>query len=259
MGPEAHLGPVRCIPLLLYGSVRYLAKNNVTVPKENPEYAVVDNFPVLGLAEMLVTAFNGLLVLWLVLSVTQEYRTGQLRMVMLRSYSAVSIFAAKWVAAVATLLLYLGCYLGVSYLVGTWMLPNTDTVPLFFHGERVSGWEAFLYNLQFYGLAALTLVVTSAVIMGIAVASPTTTTAVGVSLVFLLTSIAYSYVLHRWQPSLDPRWSFLSLTEIQYQGITRMLAEQPMWIGWNLTVMAGYTLCSLGLVLMLTYRHDHWT
>lgn len=218
------------LPVLLATARYYLGRNETLSPKE-VEFSTVAKFPVLALSEQLMTVFNLVLLLLLVFSVTEEYRTGQLRMVMIRSYSFAQIFFAKWVTVLGTLLLFHITYFIGSYVVGSLFFPHNDNVLLFLHSTPSTFQEAMIYNVQYYAIAFLTLVAMSCVVLFFTVISSTTTTAIGTTIGFLLLSLVYPSLFQTFtyglEPSPSPKWNFLSLTQIQYEGITALLAENP--------------------------------
>jgi ABC-2 type transport system permease protein len=233
------------IPVLLVFAGRYYVKQNATLPTTSPEYTVVANFPVMSLSEHLMTVFNLIVVVLLVVMVTEEYRSGQLRMVMQRAISFGQLFWAKWLVLLAAVCVFVGVYFVGSHVVGFVLFDNPPTSALFYHDGMVSGGEAFSYNIRYYMLAAASLVAISSVMLFIAVIAQTVTTAVGGGLAFLLVSFGYPFLVHMFgqglQPPLLVKWQFLSLTQIQYEGIAVMLAEHPHLVGWNAAVLAGYT------------------
>ncbi|QKG83914.1 ABC transporter permease subunit [Kroppenstedtia pulmonis] len=248
------------IPVMTIAGARYMKGEHAHLSPDKPQYAVFHNFPVLALAEMLITAVNLILILWLIVSMTQEYRTGQLRMVMLRSYSPVAIFSAKWLTVIAALFLYLAVFFMVSYITGWFLLPKTESLTLFYHPGTATGWEAFWYNLQYYGMAFITLIVMSSIIMCIAVASPTSTTAIGISLGFVLVSFGYIHILQMFTMNypVHPKWYYLSLVQIQYEGITLLLAVKPMLGKWISMVLATYGGVFMGTSWLLVRRQDRF-
>ncbi|MBN2907959.1 ABC transporter permease [Polycladomyces sp. WAk] len=232
------------IPLVLWVTGKYYLGKNAHLSPSSPEFTVMDNFPTMALAEQLITFFNVVVLMLLVFSITEEYGTGQLRLIILRACSFRQIFFAKWLAVMGTVGLFQVAYFLESYLIGAWMFPFTGRTRLFLHAGWASSGQAFSYHIRYYLIAFATLVVISAVMMFFAVISSTTTTAMGLSVGFLMISIAYPYVLFVFtrglNPPLSPKWFFLSLTHIQYQGIARMLAEKPDFVGWNFAIMAVY-------------------
>lgn len=56
------------IPLISWLSARYYASHNAEVPETSPEYTVVGNYPVMGLAEQLMTTFNVFIIMVIVMT-----------------------------------------------------------------------------------------------------------------------------------------------------------------------------------------------
>lgn len=250
------------IPLILFATGRYYQNLNEKLNPNRPEYAVLDNFPVLALSEQLITVFNFLLLLLLVFSITEEYRTGQIRMVMIRSYSFSQLLWAKWLSVMAVAFLFHIVYFILSYLFGAMMFDMKPELYLFYHKNPVSSGPAFTYNVHYYALAFLTLIAMSWVITFFAVISKTTTTAIGTTIGFLLISFGYPIILMTFtkglNPPLAPQWYFLSLTQIQYQGIALFLAEIPQLVTFNLLVLLGYTLFFGSLAYFIFTKHDRF-
>lgn len=236
------------LPVLLATARYYSGRNEVLSPSD-VEFSTVAKFPVLALAEQLMTVFNLVVLLLLVFSVTEEYRTGQLRMVMIRSYSFAQLFFAKWLTVLGTLLLFHVTYFIGSYGVGNLFFPSSEEVRLFLHSTPSTSREALLYNVQFYAIAYLTLVAMSCVVLFFTVISSTTTTAIGMTIGFLLVSIVYPTFFRIFtyglEPPPSPKWSFLSLTQIQFEGIAALLAEKP-----NPTLV-GFVLAMLFIYLLV--------
>ncbi|SDW80686.1 ABC-2 family transporter protein [Marininema mesophilum] len=247
------------IPLVLFVTGHYYQGLNDNLKPDSPEFALMDNFPILALAEQLLSVFNMTLLLLLVFSITEEYRTGQLRMVMIRSYTFTQLFFAKWINVMIIMFLFNAFYFLLSYAFGSWMFDSSSHLMLFLHDDPVSNTSALLYNLRYYGFAFLTLIAISAVITFFAVISQTTTTAIGLTLGYLLVSVGYSQFLHTFtqglKPAINPAWYFLSLTEIQYQGIALALADEPKLLFFNAGVLLVYTLIfGTGAYLLFTKK-----
>lgn len=104
----------------------------------------------LSFEEMLLTAFNMFVIMLTASVVTDEYRSGKLRLVMLRAYSFGQIFWAKTFIVLLTMFLLVAFYFVCSYFAGYWMFPHTNEFPLFYHNEMVDFWSGLTYNLAFY-------------------------------------------------------------------------------------------------------------
>lgn len=96
----------------------------------------------------------------------------------------------------------------------------------------------------------------------IAVISPTTTTAIGGGVAFLILSFVYSDILgilyNVTGIVLLAKLQFTSLLFIQWQGISLMLAEQPVFVGWNFFILLVYTLFSGLLAFNIFSKRDQF-
>lgn len=248
------------IPVIVYVSAVFCQKQNQAFTPDVPQYTVAGNFPVLGLSEMLMTAFNLVAMIIAVMTVTEEYRSGSLRMVLIRTKSFQQLMLAKFFVLVGFLFLYLLTYFLVCYGIGLWMFSTPDTYPQFYHQDPVTLLEGLLYNIQFYGLAFLTLIAISSVIFFVSVISHTMTTALGISMGYLLVSFAYPNVIQLFQPLVGNEMTFkiffTSIPMIQWEGITMVLAETPRFSGWMMLVLISYFVLFQILLLLVTRKKD---
>lgn len=248
------------LPIIGYAAAKYYLYQNSTITPDLPHYAVMGNFPVLGLAEMLMTAFNLIILIITAMIVTDEYRSGQLRMVMIRTYSYRQIIFSKFIIVISFIFLYLLAYFIICYGIGFITFSTPDTYPQFYTQDRVTFVEGFLYNLKFYGLAFLTLVTISSILFFIAILSHTTTTTLGIGIGFLFFSFAYPNVIPLFEQLFKNdtllKIYFTSLPMIQWQGLTIMLAQTTDWFFWIFLVLSSYTLLFLSLLFYLTGRKN---
>ncbi|WP_044641198.1 ABC transporter permease [Risungbinella massiliensis] len=248
------------IPVGLFAAATYFQKQNEVTSVDLAQYAFAGNFPVLGLAEMLFTLFNAILLVFITLLITEEYRSGQLRMVMIRTYSFRKILLAKVIVLLLFVLSFFVVYFCLSYSIGFVMFDSPEMYHLFYHDQLVTLQDGLLYNLLFYGVSYLTVVALICVLVFIAVISKTTTTAIGGGLSFLLISFSYPMILEYFSRLLEKavymKIFFSSIPMIQWQGITMMLAESPQLIGWNLTVLGCYIVIFSLATLLVVRRKD---
>jgi len=247
------------IPLILLGSAKYLLSQNEILSTDLPQYTVAWNFPILGLSEMLITVFQGVILVIVAFMVTEEYRTGQIRMVLIRSYSYTEIMVAKFIVSVGAILLFFFAYFILSNLLGVILFPTPKEYPLFYHKGLVTVFGGIIYNLKFYGIAIFTAISTIAAMFFITVVSRTTTAAIGMGIGFLLFSLFYPNVLSYidlFEEPLQMKLFFTSIPMIQWQGITFMLAEESYWVGWNFFILSIYLLVFLGLTKLVIRKKD---
>ncbi|MBB3126110.1 ABC-type transport system involved in multi-copper enzyme maturation permease subunit [Paenibacillus rhizosphaerae] len=217
------------MPAVVAATAKYYAGHNRVIPPASAEYTWAGNFPVMALIEQLIVVFNVMSLILLTLSVTEEYRSGQIRMVMLRSFTAGQLLRAKWLAHTAVMMLYFTVYLLLSAAAGLLFFETHDPMQLFYHDHPVSLKGMIGYTLMYYGLAFLTVLAIGSVFMAAAVISRTTTGAVGLGLGFLLCSLGFPLVYQLANRvgglGLPAVVKYLSLTEIQYSGIAVMLGQ----------------------------------
>lgn len=246
------------IPVILIAAASFLRSQNKIVSDDLPHYTVAWNFPILGLSEMLITAFQAIVLIIVVLMVTEEDRTGQIRMILIRSYSYTEIMIAKFIVASLTIFLYFVVYLLISQLLGMILFANVKQFPLFYHQQLVNAFDGLIYNFKFYGIAFITALAILSVMFFIATISRTTTSAIGVGIGFILLSLVYPIILQFFHNLLDEtlyaKLHFISIPMIQYEGITLMLAENPYFVSWNFFVISSYILLFTSLSFFITRR-----
>ncbi|MCM3112594.1 ABC transporter permease [Lederbergia lenta] len=237
---------VAVLPIMAFASAKYYQKQNNSITSELPQYAVLGNFPVLGLSEMLMTIFNMVVLVIAAIIITEEYRSGQLRMVLIRTYSFQQIIIAKFTVLLSFIFLYLTAYFIICYGIGYAMFSHPETYPQFYYEDQVTNIEGLIYNLKFYGLAFLTLIAMSSVVFFIATISHSTTTTLGVGVGFLFISFSYPNIVNMLQLLLKNeivmKIIFTSIPMIQWEGLTMMLAKSSSLLGWMFLMLLGYIL-----------------
>ncbi|GIP40517.1 hypothetical protein J31TS4_37970 [Paenibacillus sp. J31TS4] len=256
------------IPVILLATAKYYAGLNAQVAPSSPEYTYASNFAVMALIEQLLVVFNLVSLVLLTLSFTEEYRSGQLRLVLLRAYSFGELFRAKALAYLAVMGLYFACYLILAAAVGPVFFETGEAVSLFYRdAPMASAGGMVLYTLGYYGLAALSVLTTGSVFLAIAVLSRSTTASIGAGLGYLLLSLGYPTVFDLLRRTgvlqADGVWQFLSLTQIQYQGIAMLLGETAAFSSGQLALVllpiAGAYLLAGGLTAWLAFtKPDRW-
>ncbi|HID0757996.1 TPA: ABC transporter permease, partial [Clostridium botulinum] len=89
------------IPLAIIGSSKYYLGNNLKLPVNSAEYTSFGNYSFMMFQEMLATLFNFIAILLVCISITEEYRKGLIRMIMIRGYSFKEIYFAKIASIIA--------------------------------------------------------------------------------------------------------------------------------------------------------------
>lgn len=240
------------IPIILIASAKYYLGVNENMELLNPQYTSFYNFPAAAIQEQLILAFNMLVTLLIVLSVTEELRNGSLRLVLIRRFKVSDVFISKFIVIAITIFLFLAMYFVLAYIVGGVLFPRIDTVKLFYHNNDFTGGEVFIYTIKYYFIAYLTLLAMASMIYLVATITPTVVIALGVSVGIILSLIVYPTILQMFIYGYEKLefLQFLSVTQIQYQGIAIMLGAEERFYLLNILVIVSY----IALFGWITYR-----
>ncbi len=248
------------IPLILLAAANYLLKQNEGLSPTVAHYTVAWNFPIMALSEMLVTAVPAVILVIVTFIVTDEYQEGSVRMVLIRAYSNLEVIYAKYFISLAAVALFFFAYFLMSYAIGSIFFPKPRELMLFYHQGLWTPYDAFIYNLKFYGIAIITSIALVSTFFFIACVARTTTAALGAGIGFLLLSFAYpnvlSYFVNIIGESVFTKLFFTSITMIQWQGITYMLAENPHMVTWNIAIISSYLFFFTSLTILTMQQKD---
>lgn len=103
------------IAIMLYVTTSFCMKMNGKIPRGTEKPINAGNFSVYAIIEKLLdsvnlSGFNAVIIMFVVLCISEEYITGQLRMVIIRSYTASKIFIAKVLVILSTIFVLLLFY-----------------------------------------------------------------------------------------------------------------------------------------------------
>lgn len=244
------------IPVIVGISVPYYLQKNENFDPLSAEFTSFANFPIMSVSEQLITIFN-LVVIWLVVSmVTEEYHSGQLRLVLLRAYHFNQIFTAKFLTALAVIAVYLITFFIFSYGFGFIFFPHVESVSLFHYVDPVSMMGALFYNIAYYVLVWLSLVAVICVMLLFAVACRSPIIAIGNGTGFLIFSLMFPNIVEEvsWSSMLQ----FASITQIQWQGIVLMLHELPALLTYG-GILIGYIVIFYVLSRLAFVKMDQFT
>ncbi|MBM7854019.1 ABC-type transport system involved in multi-copper enzyme maturation permease subunit [Desulfohalotomaculum tongense] len=232
------------IPFMVYAAISYYTKKNMVISQTSPEYTNFLNFPVAALQEQLISAVNVFLILFVVLSITEEYRSGQLRMVMIRRYNIREILSAKYIVILTAMFLFLLCYFIFSFIEGYIFLPKNNTTRFFFREDIFLAKDAVIYCLKYYLLAFATMIAVASMCIFVSLISRSTTVAVGANIAIVLflamgTEIVkiFAQILGCAPPA---KIMFSSIIHIQYKGIYFLLSGSKLNL-WIMFIILVYT------------------
>ncbi|MWV43211.1 ABC transporter permease subunit [Paenibacillus sp. HJL G12] len=255
------------IPCIIVATAKYYLGHNVGIPPGSPEITTAENFPVMAMIEQLIIVFNVVALILLTLSFTEEYRSGQLRMIMLRAYSSSQLFWAKWIAFALMMALFFIIYLLAAVLAGYLLFKSAPQQILFYYDHAVPNGDMILYTLRYYGMAYASIVGMASVFIGIGVISRSSTAAIGLGMGFLLCSLGFPLVFEMSNRvlglNLPGMLKYLSLSEIQFSGIAVMMSNADALKGvhagiWMICVIAGYTAVFMTASRLIFTKSDRW-
>lgn len=255
------------IPLIIVATAKYYLGHNAAIPMGNPEHTTAENFPVMAMIEQLIIVFNVLALILLTLSITEEYRSGQLRMIMLRAYSSAQLFWAKWLVFALMMALFFIFYLIAAVIAGALFFKSSPQQILFYYDHVVSNRDMILYTLSYYGMAYASIIGMASVFIGIGVISRSSTAAIGLGMGFLLCSLGYPLIFELSNRSfglgLPSMLKYMSLSEIQFSGIAVMMSDaqglKHLHAGtWMAGVIAVYTAVFMGASCLIFTKSDRW-
>lgn len=223
---------------------RYLDVNKI-MEITSAQFASFYNFPIIAIQKNLMITFNLMIIFLVVLSVTAEYKSGEMRMILTRSIKKKYIFIAKYIVVMSIMALFVLAYLIESYIIGYFMFPKIEDVAVFNHSNLFSGIECFKYILKYYFLSYVTLIAIGAVFFLIAYISKSVVIAIATSLGYLITSFIYSKVIellamYDYGPLILKKLQLLSLRHIQFKGIVLLLGENNFLNKYILTIIIIY-------------------
>ncbi|MFE6140026.1 ABC transporter permease [Bacillus sp. NPDC057893] len=235
------------VPIMLFASAKVFLKHNEVVPANYSDHTYANSFPFMGLSEQLLGTFNMILLITIILMFSHEYHSGQMRMVLQRSYSYKQVLLAKIITTLLTMLLFLTIYFICSYVVGFIFFDYQTSIVLLLHTKPSTGITIVIYNILYYLIAYITLVAMTSVLVMLTVMSKSTTGATLLGMGFMLFSAAYPNIIQIMESStLLGFINYTSLFMLQYNGIATMLLGYPPLIAWCLGIMFLYIiLCNL--------------
>ncbi|AJD31880.1 MULTISPECIES: ABC transporter permease subunit [Clostridium] len=259
------------IPLAIIGSSKYYLGNNLKLPITNDEYTSFGNYPFMMFQEMLITLFNFMAILFVCISITEEYRKGQIRLIMIRGYSFKEIYFAKIASIISTMVILFVAYFILSTAIGYFIAPKLYRVKLFFHSSTVSNLNAILYSLKYYALGFLTVLAILSVFALFSVTFKSSTGTIAACICFLMGSFIFSKIIEQWHIMLvkNPhnginlikiveKLYLSTIPQIQYIGICFVLAEKPILNHWILGVLAAYIIIFTFITCTIFSKRDNF-
>ncbi|AUN12754.1 hypothetical protein RSJ21_19795 (plasmid) [Clostridium botulinum] len=248
------------IPVILIASAKYCLFLNLSVSSTNAKFTQFYNFPVASIQEIGRISINMMLILLIVLSVTEEFTNGSIRLVLIRPIKKEKVFYAKFLVIMLTIFLILTVYLILGYIFGYIIFPKSSSVTAFYWKRPFNSHEMFLYTLKYYLILFLTLVAIATLEFFISIISKSVTISFGINLgIFLFLSV-YPTVLEIFIDSQNPlilKIQWLSVAHIQFAGIAVMLSPYKALFLYSLIVLFSYILLFFILNHLIYCKKDN--
>ncbi|OAA89315.1 ABC transporter permease [Clostridium ljungdahlii] len=228
------------IPLVIIAAIKHYIKIDALITTNSPKYVSCLNFPSAILRNESILFFDVIVILLIIMAVTSEYREGQMRMVMLRSFSFSEIFKVKYLVTLSTVFLLLITNFILSSFLGYLALSKQE-VKFPYYSNKFTINESMIYNIKYYVIAFLVLAAVISVIMCISMMCKTTIGTLSASLAFILVSIILPEIFSFLMDNTSQIYNILYfsfITRIQYIGIETLLAQTPQQVGIIFTSIA---------------------
>ncbi|EMA6342376.1 ABC transporter permease subunit [Bacillus cytotoxicus] len=248
------------IPLMLFGAVKYSVAHNQSITKTAADYTYANTFPYMGLAEMIVSVFNLILLVTMALMISNEYYSGQMRMVLQRIYTYRQILFGKMVVMLIMMALFFLVYFICSYGIGYLCFEFNPNVFLFYYEQPTnSGTEIFLYTLKYYVIAYIMIVCVSSIFMAITVLSKSTTSAIALGMGFILLSLIVPEVVRNFVSDHQILYvQSSSVIYLQARGIALALTGNVEFISLYSFVLTIYMVISNLITFFILGKKDHF-
>lgn len=259
------------LPLAIVGSSKYYLGNNLKLPVTSAEYTSFGNYSFMMFQEMLATLFNFIAILLVCISITEEYRKGSIRLIMIRGYSFKEIYFAKIASIIATMFIFFVVYFILSTAIGYFIAPKLYRVKLFYHNSTVSNLNAIFYSLKYYALGFLTVLAILSVFTLFSVTFKSSTGTIASCICFLVGSFIFSEVAMHCGIMLSKnlhnginlikiieKLYLITIPKIQHIGICLVLAEHPVLNYWILSILAAYIIIFTSVTCAIFSKRDNF-
>lgn len=202
-------------------SLKFALQSNKTAEMTDIVFSSSLNFHITSLQEMLLTAFNAIVITFCILSFHEEYRKGYLRMTFTRGISIRKLYIAKSLVMSLNIFLTILVHCIVSLLIALIFLPKANISPLYFKEGLYSAIDVIWFSIKYYILAYLSLLTFGSIIEFLSIKCKSITGVLGLSLGFVFVNIVYLSFVFKNYPVSDPiilKYSSISLIFIQAKG-----------------------------------------
>lgn len=232
------------IPIMLIVFTNHYLKINATLKASNPQFIQSYKFPIEILQSYSMVIFDIISIMLIVLFVTDEFRSGAIRMVVLRPIKKINLFYAKFLVIIITLTGMLTAYFLLSYIIGFIAFKGTSNISLNYFKHSLTANEVVMYSLKVYLLELLSLIAICSLIFFVSTISKTITIAFGANLGIIVVGFIFSPMLglltHKNNINLIKLQWLISIPKMQMDGIQAILGESSHLFFYGVGVLLSY-------------------
>ncbi|WP_394896163.1 hypothetical protein, partial [Clostridium baratii] len=131
-------------------------------------------------------------------------------------------------------------------------------VSVFYFSKTFNGFELFLYTIKYYFLSFLTLISVASLVFFISTISKSVIIALGTSAGLILGLMAYPTIIRvfLYKSKNIIKYTLLSITDIQHEGIAMMLGEDKLFINFSLFVVLVYIVVFFFITYVIYKKSD---
>ncbi|MDS0527449.1 ABC transporter permease [Clostridium sp. SHJSY1] len=248
------------IPILLICAAKFFLGHNLGLDPSSSKFTVCYNFPVLALQDNLALPINSILILLTVLCVTDEFRSGSIRMVLIRPVKKIHIFYAKFLVIISTVFLFLVTFFVIAYIIGFFTFPKVSNITMLYWNNTFGPMEVFIYTIKAYFIAFLTLVALSSIVFFISIISKSVIIALGSNLAIVILSNVVIQILRMIvgkENILLVKLEWLIIPQMQIEAIPNILGEHSNLCLYGFEVMLGYIILFVIINHLIYLKSDN--
>ncbi|MGL4336316.1 MAG: ABC transporter permease [Turicibacter sp.] len=206
-----------------------------------------------------------MVILFVVTAIAQEFESGEIRFILMRGVSCLTLFWVKYITIMIQLVIFIITYVGCSYVIGGMFFEKGVQIESFLSEELLSSNEVFNLTVAYYVLVFVILAVFALLVAAVGIVTKSAILTTTLSLVFVLISMGYfvfisllySYGLTFFGLT-GPEANLLSLVLMQLKGIYEVLGGSMNLFRFGAIVLIGYSLISGGIASYLTLTSDQF-
>lgn len=251
------------IPLLIGLLCNYFLKNNIVISntKENiPKFASNISLPYLIIYKEFMVIMSILVIFYVSIFITEELKSGAIRMQSTRGYSLWNIVFSK--AIIISLIIFIDfvvCFI-LSKIIGSLFFNKVEFAYTFLNYKKIKGTSAFLYTLKFYGLSYLIIMAMVTFMTFISVISKNKLVTISIGLAIVIMDIFYTDIVQKLAflgKIKFETFQYITINQLQVTGVPSFIANVNNSRKIILGVLSTYFIIFSLLTLIYTKKYDY--